>query len=137
MNSYLKQIIALAMLWIITIGITAQPRISIFFDHVTEIARQEKISVKEAAQRVRNLGVEGIDVRVSTSEAQLNMLDSNASLPIGTGIVPLKEVIRELLNSGYKGWFTVEHFGSPSMLEYTTQSVANIQAAWEGTQKIM
>ena len=76
MNSYLKQIIALAMLWIITIGITAQPRISIFFDHVTEIARQEKISVKEAAQRVRNLGVEGIDVRVSMSEVQLNMLDS-------------------------------------------------------------
>lgn len=277
MSRYSKKIIVLAMLWITTVGITAQPRISIFFDHVAEIARQEKISVKEAAQRVRNLGVEGIDVRVSMSEAQLNMLDSlgfenasaiadinfvegeqpeaeqqaidfmkrhgykrlliipgllpkdaapekmkevsgriaafvkkasrkgvevmvedydnrrspcyntatldqlfadsrklrhvfdtgnylycgedvmtalrhfrgrirhvhlkdrkamhdNASLPIGKGIVPLKEVIYELLNSGYKGWFTVEHFGAPSMLEYTTQSVANIQAAWERAQ---
>ena len=248
-----------------------QPRISIFFDHVGDIARQEKISITEAASRVRQLGIEGIDVRVSIPESQLRMLDSlgfehacaiadinfvkgeqpeavrqaldfmhrhhysrllvipgllpenaspeladtvceqivafvkeaaqegvdvmvedydnprspcyntatldhlfaaspqlnhvfdtgnylfcgeevmaalhhfrerihhvhlkdrkakhdYASLPIGMGIVPLKDVVGELMRSGYDGWFTVEHFGAPSMWEYATQSVANIKA---------
>ena len=254
-------------------NIVSQPRISIFFDHVAEISRQEKISITEAAQRVRQLGVEGIDVRVGMPDSQLRMLDSlgfqhasaiadinfirgaqpeatrraldfmhrynytrlliipgllpedaspalmdevcervaafvreaaeegidvmvedydnprspcyntstldrlfaasprlnhvfdtgnylfcgeevmtalrhfrqrihhvhlkdrkaqrdYASLPVGTGVVPLKDVLSELLHSGYDGWFTIEHFGAPSMLEYTRQSVANIRAAW-------
>ena len=249
-------------------------RISIFFDHVADISRQEKISITEAASRVRHLGIEGIDVRVSMPESQLQMLDSlgfthacaiadinfvkgeqpdvvrhaldfmhrhhytrllvipgllpenarpdlaetvckrivafvkeaakegvdvmvedydnprspcyntatldklfaaspqlnhvfdtgnylfcgedvmtalhhfrkrihhvhlkdraakhdSASLQVGSGIVPLKEVIGELLSSGYDGWFTIEHFGAPSMLDYTTQSVENIKAAWK------
>ena len=264
----------LAVLWSTTMQTGAQPRISIFYDHVAEIARQEGISNTEAARRVKELGVEGIDVRVTMRETQLNMLDSlgfqhasaiadinfiqdeqpeavrqaidfmhryhysrllivpgllpenasqeliaevcsrinafvkkarkegvdvmvedfdnprspcyntpaldrlfaaspqlnhvfdtgnylfcgedvmkalrhfrkriqhvhlkdrkaqhdRASLPIGAGIVPLKEVVSELLRSGYKGWFTIEHFGAPSMLEYATQSVANVKAAWE------
>ena len=54
----------LAVLWLMLQPVSAQPRISIFFDHVTDIARQEKITITEAAQRVRQLGVEGIDVRV-------------------------------------------------------------------------
>ena len=65
-----------AMLWLMVLQAGAQPRISIFFDHVADIARQEKISITEAAQRVRQLGVEGIDVRVSMPDLQLRMLDS-------------------------------------------------------------
>ena len=253
------------------VGFVVLPRISIFFDHVADIARQEQISISEAAARVRELGVEGIDVRVSMPESQLRMLDSlgfehacaiadinfvkgeqpkavrqsldfmhryhysrllvipgllpenagpeltevlcerivafvkeaakegvdvmvedydnprspcyntatldhlfaaspqlnhvfdtgnylfcgeevmtalrhfrerihhvhlkdrkakhdYASLPVGTGIVPLKDVVSELVRSGYDGWFTVEHFGAPSMLENTIQSVANNKA---------
>ena len=267
----------LALLWFTTEHASAQPRISIFFDHVGDIARQEKISIKEAAQRIRQLGYEGIDVRVNMSEQQLNMLDSlgfqhacaiadinfvkgeqpeavrhaldfmhkynytrlliipgllpentspelmedvcarvtafvkeankegidvlvedydnprspcfntptldhmfaalpqlnhvfdtgnylfcgeevmttlrhfrerihhvhlkdrkamrdYASLPIGTGIVPLKEVMCELLRSGYDGWFTVEHFGASPMLEYATKSIANVKAVWDECQ---
>lgn len=262
------------LLWLATLPACAQLRISIFFDHVAEIARQEHISVREAAQRVRQLGIEGIDVRVTMRESQLNLLDSlgfehasaiadinfvegeqpiaarqaldfarrygytrlllipgllpedattqqmddvcqrvtafakdaakegidvmvedydnprspcfntltlnhllaaspqlnhtfdtgnylfcgedvmtalrhfrerihhvhlkdrkashdYASLPIGKGVVPLKDVMSELLGSGYEGWFTIEHFGAPSMLEYTAVSVSNIRAAWE------
>lgn len=269
----IKYFTLLAALCLLTLQAAAQPRISIFFDHVSEIARQEHISVREAAQRVRQLGIEGIDVRVTMSDAELQMLDSlgfqnasaiadinfvrgeqpqavrqaldfmkrhgykrlliipgllpenpapqlmddvcnriasfvnlaakegidvmvedydnprspcyntatldrlfaaapalnhvfdtgnylfcdedvmtalrhylgrihhvhlkdrkamhdYASLPVGTGIVPLKDVIDELLRNGYDGWFTVEHFGAPRMLDYATQSVANIQAAW-------
>ena len=269
-----KHYALLAVLWFTALQTSAQPRISIFFDHVAEIARQEHLSIREAAEKVKQLGVEGIDVRVTMSDAQLSMLDSlgfrhasaiadinfvkgeqpeavrqaldfmrrhrysrllvipgllpenatpelmnevagriadfvrmarrgridimvedydnprspcyntqtldqlfqaspqlshvfdtgnylfcgedvmttlrhfkdkihhvhlkdrkaprdYASLPIGTGVVPLKEVIRELLRDGYDGWFTVEHFGAPAMLEYTTKSVANIQAVWK------
>ena len=267
----------LVMTYFMILQANAQPRISIFFDHVVDISRQENIPIHEAAERVRQLGVQGIDVRVTMNDAQLNMLDSlgfqhasaiadinfvqgeqldamrqaldfmkryqysrlliipgllpenaapelmdvvcerismfvkkaakegvevlvedydnprspcyntltlnhlfaastqlnhvfdtgnflfcdeevmtalrhfrerihhvhlkdrkakrdYASLPIGTGIVPLKEVVCELLRSGYEGWFTVEHFGAPSMLEFTTQSVANIKEAWRECQ---
>ena len=266
-----RKILGIVTLLAMSLEVIAQPRISIFFDHVGEIARQEKLTVTEAATRVRALGIEGIDVRVSMSESQLRMLDSlgfehacaiadinfvkgeqteavrqaldfmhryhysrllvipgllpenastelmetvceriaafvkvaakegvdvmvedydnprspcyntttldhlfaaspqlnhvfdtgnylfcgedvmtalrhfrerihhvhlkdrkakrdYASLPVGTGIVPLKDVVDELVRNGYDGWFTVEHFGAPSMLEYTIQSVANIKA---------
>ena len=257
---------------------SAQRRISIFYDHVAEIARQEKIDVREAAQRIRQLGYEGIDVRVTMSDAELSMLDElgfghasaiadinlidgeqpetvrrvldfmhhhryerllllpgllpenadartidaacnrigafakeaaregidvmvedfdnpraicyntpvldhlfaaapqlnhvfdtgnypfcgedvmvalnhfrervhhvhlkdrkalrdRASLAIGTGIVPLKEFVAALLTSGYDGWFTVEHFGAPNMLEYATRSIANVKEAWDNAEK--
>ena len=256
----------------------AQRRISIFFDHVAEIAKQENISIKEAAQRVRALGYEGIDVRVTNTESELNMLDelgfqhacaiadinlidgeqpvvirqvldfmhhrqydrllllpgmlpkdadsqfidaactriaafvkaaqkegvdvmvedfdnpraicyntpildhlfaaspqlnhvfdtgnylfageevmvalnhfrerihhvhlkdrkamrNNGSLVIGTGIMPLKEVVSQLLATGYDGWFTIEHFGAPNMLQYATQSITNVNAAWNEYEK--
>ncbi|MBQ7526787.1 MAG: nitroreductase family protein [Bacteroidaceae bacterium] len=272
----IKIYFSVALLLFAVVRASAQPRISIFFDHVSEIARQEKITVKDAAERVRQLGVDGIDVRVSMGEAQMKMLDSlgfqhasaiadidfikgeqpeqkrqaldfmrrygysrllvipglpaenaspavmddvckrlqafveeaakegidvmvedydnprspcyntqtldrlfaaspglnhvfdtgnylfcgedvmnalhhfrqrihhvhlkdrralsdRASLPIGAGIVPLKAVVGELLGSSYDGWFCIEHFGAPDMLEYTRQSVANIKAAWSPT----
>ena len=46
-------------------------------------------------------------------------------------IAGLKEEIGELLSSGYDGWFTIEHFGAPSMLDYTTQFVENIKTAYK------
>ena len=269
-NLWQRAVALSALLWLVILPTNAQPRISIFFDHVAEIARQEKTSISEAAQRVRKLGVEGIDVRVAMSEEQMCMLDSlgfqhasaiadidfvkgdqpeavrqaldfahrygytrllvipgllpenasqtlmddvcaritafvkeaskegidvmvedydnprspcyntqtldhlfaaspqlshvfdtgnylfcgedvmtalrhfrerihhvhlkdrkamhdRASLPVGTGIVPLKDVVDELLQSGYDGWFTIEHFGAPSMLKYTKESVKNLK----------
>ena len=263
-----------ALLLFAAIQVSAQPRLSIFFDHVSEIARQEKISIKDAATQVKQLGVDGIDVRVNMNEAQMKMLDSlgfqhasaiadinfiqgeqpelkrqaiafmqrygytrllvipglmpenastelmdkvasrldafvehaakegidvmvedydnprspcyntqtldrlfdaskglnhvfdtgnylfcgedvmtalhhfrerihhvhlkdrkakndRASLPIGAGIVPLKALVNTLMQNGYDGWFCIEHFGAPSMLEYTKQSVANIKSAWQ------
>ena len=277
-RTLMQKLLTLLALLLFTVQQTdAQPRISIFFDHVADIARQEKISINEAAKRVRQLGYEGIDVRVAMNESQLNMLDSlgfqhasaiadinfvrgeqpeavrhaldfmhkynytrlliipgllpenaspelmekvcervtafvkeankegidvmvedydnprspcfntltldhlfaaspqlnhvfdtgnflfcgeevmtalrhfrerihhvhlkdrkaksdYASLPIGTGIVPLKDVVCELLRNGYDGWFTVEHFGASPMLEYAKQSIANVKAAWNECQ---
>lgn len=54
-----------------------------------------------------------------------------ASLAVGTGIVPMRQVIVGLLTQGYDGWFTVEHFGAPDMLQYAQISIANVNAAYE------
>ena len=270
---HLRTILPLVMLCMITLPVVSQPRISIFFDHVAEMARQQHIPLRDAAQLTRQLGYEGIDVRVNMPDRQLRMLDSlgfqhacaiadinlihsdqpeamrqaldfvrrygsqrlllipgllprdatpeltdsvceriaqfalmasregveilledydnprspcyntasldhllaasphlghvldtgnfpfcgedpltalrhfrqrirhvhlkdrrafrdGASLPIGTGIIPLQAVISELIHNGYDGWFTIEHFGAPSMMDYAKESIANVRAAW-------
>lgn len=53
-----------------------------------------------------------------------------ASPAVGTGIVPMQEVIVGLLKSGYKGWFTVEHFGAPDMAAYAETSIKTVNAAY-------
>ena len=272
-----KMLMMAALLWSAT-TLAAQPRISIFFDHVAEIARQENISVREACERVRKLGYEGIDVRVNMKDTDLRMLDSlgfenasaiadinfvrgeqrescrqaidfmhkhgytrllvipgllpetvspqlmedvcnriaafvkeasgegidvmvedydnprspcyntmtldhlfaasprlnhafdtgnylfcgddvmtalrhfrerihhvhlkdrkaehdYASLPIGTGIMPLKDVVCELVRSGYDGWLCVEHFGAPHMLDFARLSINNVKEALKECRK--
>jgi len=49
--------------------------------------------------------------------------------PVGTGCIPIKEVIRRLVRNGYDGWLTVEQFGSKSMLKDCKTSYANVRAA--------
>jgi len=52
-----------------------------------------------------------------------------ASPAIGKGIVPTRQVIEQLTSSGYRGWFTVEHYGSSHMLDdaaYSIQTVSQI-----------
>ena len=278
MKRVMRIIMLLAVVLLTATQAHAQRKISIFFDHVAEIAKQEKITIKEAATRIRQLGYEGIDIRVTMSDEQLNMLDSlgfkhacaiadinliggeqpkvarevldfmhhhdytrllllpgmlprdadsqfidaactriaafvkaaqregidvmvedydnpraicyntpildhlfaaspqlnhvfdtgnylfcdedvmvalrhfrervshvhlkdrkamhdSASLVIGTGIMPLKEVMSELLSSGYDGWFCIEHFGAPNMLKYAAQSIGNVNAVWDEVEK--
>jgi len=52
-----------------------------------------------------------------------------ASPAIGTGVVPMTEVIQSLQNSGYNGWLTVEHYGSRNMLQDATLSIRFLQTA--------
>lgn len=54
-----------------------------------------------------------------------------ASPAVGTGIVPMREVIVGLLTQGYQGWFTVEHFGAPDMLAYAQTSIQTVNAAYD------
>lgn len=49
-----------------------------------------------------------------------------ASPAIGKGIVPTREVIDQLTSSGYRGWFTVEHYGSRHMLSDAAFSIQTI-----------
>lgn len=55
--------------------------------------------------------------------------DPRVSPALGTGVVPIEEVVMTLNHSGYKGWYTVEHFGSKQMLEDATISIKTVQAA--------
>lgn len=58
-----------------------------------------------------------------------------SSPAVGTGIVPMKEVITGLLAMGYDGWFTVEHFGAPDMEQYAQISINSVNAAYEAFEK--
>lgn len=57
------------------------------------------------------------------------------SLAIGTGIVPLQDIIKELLKTEYDGWFTVECYGAKNMLSSATTSIANVNKAWDKFEK--
>jgi sugar phosphate isomerase/epimerase len=47
-------------------------------------------------------------------------------VPAGTGCIPIAEIIRTLAGSRYKGWYTVEQYGSRKMLEDSAVSYANV-----------
>ena len=51
-------------------------KISIFSDHILAISRQENISFAEAATRIKEIGFEGVDVRVYQKPEELKTLDS-------------------------------------------------------------
>ncbi len=53
---------------------------------------------------------------------------------VGTGMIPLQEVISQLVKRGYKGWFCVEHFGSRHMLQDAETSIRNVLSAYEALQ---
>lgn len=46
---------------------------------------------------------------------------------VGEGVIPIKEIVGKLRESGYEGWFTVEHFGAPDMYEYAKTSIQNFK----------
>ena len=49
-------------------------------------------------------------------------------VPIGTGCIPMKELIEKLVDTGYQGWLTVEQFGSRNMLADCGVSIQNINS---------
>lgn len=58
-------------------------------------------------------------------------LRDGKSPAVGTGLVPLNDVISQLVKHGYKGWFSVEHFGSPHMLQDAETSIRNVLNVYE------
>lgn len=39
------------------------------------------------------------------------------SSPVGSGCIPIKEIVVHMLEQGYEGYFAIEHFGSKQQLE--------------------
>ena len=52
--------------------------------------------------------------------------DNMACVPAGEGCLPVKDIIRKLKASGYKGWYTVEQYGSRNMLQDSYTAYANV-----------
>lgn len=44
--------------------------------------------------------------------------------PVGSGVLPLKELVDLLKRDGYDGIYTIEHYGSNMALEYLQKSIA-------------
>lgn len=58
-------------------------------------------------------------------------IHDKASPALGTGILPLDDILAILLSTGYKGWLTVEHFGAEDMLKYAEISIKNLNEVWD------
>ena len=54
----------------------AQPQFSTFSDHVFSVARQDSVSLKEAAEWVRSIGIEGVDARTTLTDEQMAEFDA-------------------------------------------------------------
>lgn len=48
---------------------------------------------------------------------------------VGTGCIPIVEIIHKLMESGYDGWYTYEEYGTRTMLQDCEVSYKNIYAA--------
>lgn len=57
-------------------AVPAQPKFSTFSDHVLSVARQDSISLLEAAKWVHSIGIDGVDARTSLSDEQMADLDA-------------------------------------------------------------
>ncbi|MBP5301985.1 MAG: sugar phosphate isomerase/epimerase, partial [Bacteroidales bacterium] len=53
--------------------------------------------------------------------------DNMTCVPIGTGCAPIGEVVAQMRAAGYKGYFTVEQYGSRNMLGDCLVSIRNIR----------
>lgn len=41
---------------------------------------------------------------------------------VGTGVMQIEEILKILLDNGYQGYLSIEHFGAPDQMEYIRQS---------------
>ncbi len=55
--------------------------------------------------------------------------DDLTCTPAGEGCIPVSAIVKKLASSGYDGWYTVEQFGSKSMLADVKTSYDNIVKA--------
>ena len=46
---------------------------------------------------------------------------------VGEGFLPIESIVKQLIADGYKGMFSIEHFGSPDMLGDIQKSVRNLK----------
>ncbi|MNI45613.1 Inosose dehydratase [compost metagenome] len=53
------------------------------------------------------------------------------AIPVGSGCIPMKEIVTELLNSGYDDTFAIEHFGALDQLAYMKQSAGWLQELYK------
>lgn len=53
--------------------------------------------------------------------------ETQANAPaLGVGIVPCRQILDQLMNTGYDGWFCIEGYGAKDMKEHLKISVENM-----------
>jgi sugar phosphate isomerase/epimerase len=52
-----------------------------------------------------------------------------ACVAVGTGCIPIVDIIDKLKESGYKGWYTIEEYGARHMLEDCETGIRIVSAA--------
>lgn len=50
-----------------------------------------------------------------------------ATVPVGSGYMPVKRIVEDLLSHGYDGYFAIEHFGAEDQLACIRQSAEYLQ----------
>ena len=76
MNDKRNVMLILVVLLLLIPEMNAQRNISIFSDHIESVASQEQISFQEAAERIRQLGYNGVDVWVTMDDEKQRILDN-------------------------------------------------------------
>jgi sugar phosphate isomerase/epimerase len=51
-------------------------------------------------------------------------------VPAGSGCIPIADIVRDLVATGYTGWLTIEQYGSRQML-------SDSQAAYENVRNLL
>jgi len=57
--------------------------------------------------------------------------DDMHCVPAGSGCIPIAEIVRDLVATGYTGWLTVEQYGSRQMLSDSRTAYTNVRALLE------
>ena len=55
------------------------------------------------------------------------------SSPVGYGEMPIEEIVKKLLKSGYNGYFAIEHFGSQNQLSDIEKSAEKLKEWYNDT----
>lgn len=59
------------------------------------------------------------------------------SSPVGYGIIAIEKIVKELIKSGYDGWFAIEHFGSAEQLSDMKKSAEKLKEWYNDTRNSM
>ncbi len=108
------------------------PELKITFDTGNFVFCGE--DVLEAFERLKDkiVHVHCKDRRIEGFDADEGKMDERGHMmyasPVGSGFLPMEEIVRRLQAMGYDGIYTAEHFGSMKQLEYMFESVAWLKA---------
>lgn len=100
-------------------------KVSVFIDFLRAVTAQRSISFEEAVKFAADLGIMRVDVQeggLDFAVQQMPLLESYG-VSVGSGIMPMKEILTDLKESGFDGILTIELFGSKDYMEDIINSV--------------
>lgn len=97
------------------------PELKVTFDTGNFITHQEDIFTAWQALRDRVVHVHCKD-------------RGTQSVAVGDGYLPMTEILTDILQSGYRGYFAIEHFDAPEQENCIRRSAAKLQEIYTATQ---